>query len=112
MHILGFLAVFVSLGGLWGISFKGNVNSPHRKAMALIHGIGMTLVLISGFGMMARLGLVAGMPGWIYAKLVIWLILGGSMILAKRQAHLGPILIVGWLVIGGMAAYIAILKPF
>ena len=111
MHIIGFVSIFASLGGLWGLSLKG-AGPKERRAMALVHGVGMTLVLISGFGMLARLGLTAAMPGWIYGKLGIWLVLGGSMVLAKRKAHLGPMLIVGWVLIGGLAAFFAVMKPF
>ncbi len=111
LHIIGFISIFASLAGLWGVSLKGT-DGGTRRALALIHGVGMTLVLISGFGMLARLGMTSGLPGWIYAKLTIWLVLGGSMVLAKRKAHIGPMLVVGWILIGGMAAYLAILKPF
>jgi hypothetical protein len=69
-------------------------------------------VLISGFGMLARLGFMANIPAWAYGKIGIWIILGGSMVLAKRKAEWGLSLILFWVAAGGLAAYLAVFKPF
>jgi hypothetical protein len=55
---------------------------------------------------------MAGLPHWVYGKLAIWLVLGGSLALAKRKSQFGVTLIFAWIVLGALAAYLAIYKPF
>ncbi|MFP5520527.1 MAG: hypothetical protein ACLGGX_11530 [Bdellovibrionia bacterium] len=78
----------------------------------ILHGVGLALILISGFGMAARLGLVSGLPGWIHAKLAIWVLLGAGIALAKRKGAIGWPVAVLLMGLGTTAAYIAINKPF
>ena len=106
VHVVGLLCVFSGLAALWGVSSNGPLQSypSSRRGLAIIHGVGMTLLLVGGFGMLARLGVAHdGLPGWIIAKLLIWLVLGGSMVLAKRKAYLGTRLIIAWIFLGGLA---------
>ena len=113
IHVAGILMLFSGLSALLGLYTSGH--SPRkglRITLAVIHGIGMALVLVSGFGQLARLGLTGGLPGWIYAKLGIWLILGGSMLLARRKAQWGTALIGFWVALGAIAACLATFKPF
>lgn len=113
MHIFGILMMFGGLVALWGLYTNGGkVTKQKRVQMALIHGFGMTFILVSGFGMMARLGLINGMPKWVIAKIFIWLFFGASIVLAKRKAHLGISLLGMWMAVGTLAAYFAIYKPF
>lgn len=113
LHVFGILMLIAGLCGLWGVYSAGQpVLKSQRIGLALIHGFGMALILISGFGMLARLGFMSQIPLWTYAKMVIWLILGGSMALAKRRAGLGLRLVLLWVALGGAAGYLAIFKPF
>jgi hypothetical protein len=112
IHIVGILLLFSGLTALVGASLKGAPAKGTRFGLALIHGFGMLLVLISGFGMLARLGFMANIPGWAYGKIAIWILLGASMILAKRKAEWGLSLILFWVVLGGLAACLAVFKPF
>ncbi|NJL25489.1 MAG: hypothetical protein HC902_10165 [Calothrix sp. SM1_5_4] len=112
LHILGLLMIFSGLAGLWGLHvMKQPVAKIHRIGLALIHGLGMMIILVSGFGMLAKLGLFADLPTWFYLKMVVWLALGGSMVLAKRKAGLGVPLLMAWVALGTLAAYLAIYKP-
>ena len=71
---------------------------------AMIHGIGLLLILVSGFGMQAKLKL--GFPVWMISKLVILLALGGSIALIKRKA-LPPVAIYFLVIfLGSIAAYL------
>lgn len=112
LHILGLLTLFTGLVATWAIYLKGKPNPSLRKQLAWFHGIGLLIMLITGFGMLARLGFMAHMPGWAYAKMGIWVILGGSTALAKRKANWGLPLLTVWILLGVTAAYFAILKPF
>lgn len=106
LHITSVAALLVSLAALWGLSSQkpGTKNKP----IAILHGIGMTLLLVSGFGLLARLGMVSGLPWWIYVKIALWLIMGGSMILAKRKAQWGFPLLLFWIAVVSLAAYFGV----
>ncbi len=113
IHIAGVLLVFVGLGGLALRTMAGHATEKdaNSKLGAVFHGIGMLLVIISGFGAMAALA-VPGMPGWIVAKLVLWVALGAAMVLAKRKPETARALWFALPVLGMLAAYLAIYKPF
>lgn len=114
IHILGILVLFLALGGLSinvAQQSDGNARSRRRLVMAT-HGIGLFIILLGGFGMLARLGINTGLPGWIWAKLVIWVILGAIVALPLRFPALARPL---WLIVpllGVTAAYMAFYKPF
>jgi hypothetical protein len=82
---------------------------PWKKRLGIAHGVGLFLVLLGGFGMLARLGL--GLTGWVNVKLAIWLLVGGLIALRKSPAAaswgvaLVPLL-------AALAAYVAYTKPF
>jgi hypothetical protein len=77
------------------------------------HGIGLFLVLLGGFGMLARLELVSGgLPGWVWAKLAIWLTLGGLMVLPYRRPQFARAVFLAVPTLGLIAALLALTKPF
>lgn len=114
IHHIGIFMLMLSLGGLYLHSLNGGGREHRgRKVVAITHGIGMVLVLVAGFGLMARLGIAhAGWPGWIYVKMLIWLVLGAAIALAIRLPRLAPVLWWATLALGGVNAYLAIHKPF
>ncbi|MEQ9105205.1 MAG: hypothetical protein RIE53_10980 [Rhodothermales bacterium] len=120
LHILGLIliiqsvasAVYFRLYGAGSATGGSPVVNPARKMLSILHGVGMLLILVSGFGMLARLGMTDGLPNWIYGKLVIWLVFGASIALVnkgKGSPMLWWILII---VLGGAAAWMGINKPF
>jgi hypothetical protein len=112
VHMTGLAMIMLGLGSLLGTYATGKApEQGWRVSMAIVHGIGMAFVLIGGFGMMARLGLTGALPGWVLVKLTVWLILGGSMVLAKRKAHLRTKLLIVWALLVMLAAYMGIFKP-
>jgi hypothetical protein len=113
LHIVSLLMIFTGLTGLVAARVGGaGSNKKFDRSLALIHGVGMLGMLVAGFGAMARLGFMqGGWPWWIYVKLVIWLLMGGSMTLAKRKAQWGPALLLAWVLIAAVAAYLGIFKP-
>ena len=111
-HIVGILLLFCGLTGLWGGYAAGQApRKGVRIALSATHGVGMMLMLISGFALAAHIGVGESLPVWIYFKLAIWFLLGASMILAKRKADWGFGLIVLWIGLGAVAAFLGIYKP-
>jgi hypothetical protein len=90
----------------------GTRDHAWRKPVAITHGIGLFLVLLGGFGMLARLGIHWPWPGWVLVKVVIWIILGALGAVAARKTTLAQPLWWMTIVLGGLAAYVAGNKPF
>lgn len=114
VHILGILVLFLALGGLsiYAANNKGESARRQRRLVMATHGVGLFIILLGGFGMLARLGINTGLPGWIWAKLTIWVILAAIVALPLRIPALARPL---WFLVpllGTTAAYIALYKPF
>jgi hypothetical protein len=114
VHFVGIFMVFLSLGGVTMHVINGGGKSHSwRKSAAITHGLGLVLVLIGGFGLLARLGIVqGGLPGWVIAKLVIWVTFGAMLSLIIRKKSLARPIWFVLLILGGTAAYLAGYKPF
>jgi hypothetical protein len=114
IHFLGIFMLFVSLGGaiLFVINNGERESNVWRKQVAITHGVGIFLVLLGGFGMLAKLGINWPWPGWIIAKFMIWLLLGGALTLIYKKPELSKVLWTLILVLGFGAAYFAGMKPF
>jgi len=52
------------------------------------------------------------MPAWALLKIVIWLLVGGLIALINRKPDSGPVWWYLTLVLGLLAAYLALYKPF
>jgi hypothetical protein len=112
MHIAGISLILLGLAAILGAYANSTkITGRFRLAAFVSHGLGMLLALTGGFGMAARLGLVHGLPSWIYAKLIIWVLLGLAISLAKRKAQWTFTLIMTFTVLIGTATGIAIYKP-
>lgn len=111
-HFLGIFMVLTALGGLAFSAMQGDLaKHPWRKVAAVLHGVGLFLIVLGGFGMLARLGLVAGLPGWIYAKLALLGGLGGLLFVVKRRQDLARLTWVTAVFVAWAAAYFALYKP-
>lgn len=85
---------------------------PQGKLWKIITGVSSLMILVAGFGLLARLGLTSGMPNWAIAKIVIWLVVTGlGHMVAKRFP--GAALQAYWITVtlAVLAAYLAIYKP-
>ena len=87
---------------------------PWKRRLGIAHGTALFLVLLGGFGMLARLDITHGfgLPGWIWAKLVIWTLLGAAVVVASRIPALAGRLLVVVPVLAVLAGIIALYKPF
>ena len=106
MHFAGMFLLFISLGA-YALS-DGSPSKP--KAMA--HGSGLVLVLVGGFGMLARLQVSWPFPGWTLAKIAIWILFGGSIVIFKRKLLPPKVSLPLMVTLALAAGYFAIYKPF
>jgi hypothetical protein len=115
LHLLGMFMVFSALGGavLHAINGGDRESNKARGLVAATHGIGMLLIITGGMGMGARLGILSdGFPPWIHAKLGLWLLIGGALVVPNRAPAAAKFAWFGIPLLGALAAYIAIYKPF
>ena len=115
LHLVGVLAVFAALGGAALLVMHGGAapGTPARRATALMHGAGLLLVLVAGFGLVARLDLfTGGMPMWVAGKLGVWLLAGIALTIPRRKPSLArPMLFFGLPLLAAAAAWLAVYKP-
>ena len=116
VHILGIVLLVMALGGMALHAANGGTRRENaaRGLIAALHGIGAFLILLGGFGMLARLGAMhgSGFPGWIWVKLVIWVLLGAAALLPYRRPALARPLLFVVPGLAAVAAYMAVYKPF
>ncbi len=108
LHITGVLALFMSFGGLIVLGA-----GKKKRLLAITHGVALLVMLVAGFGLLARLGMAqpASWGGWVYAKFFLWLIAGGLMAFIPRRPALAKPLWFLLIGIGMTAAWLAITKP-
>lgn len=114
LHLTGIFLLTSGLVGMLVLSWTGHIIAGKVKTFAFItHGVGLLFMLVSGFGLLARMGFTQdqGLPSWIHVKLVIWLIMGGIISLLKRKGQIGWPLYFLLLAIFVTAAYFGIYKP-
>ncbi len=112
LHLLG---LFLLTSGLMGVFFtiwsgaplQGKVKSTSFS----LHGLGLVFLLVSGFGLLARMGLAREMPTWVYFKLGLWAFFALAVSVLKRKGHLGMPLYLLLLAGYFCAAYIGVMKP-
>ena len=102
LHIFSMMLLFTSLGGLLLASRAGITTGVSRKTAGMTHGIALILLLITGFGALAKTGLSnPGLwPAWLWIKALI-----------RRSPNASTLL--WWILplLGALAAYMALYKP-
>jgi hypothetical protein len=112
LHFIGIFLILISLGGIIFQMISGASRTfTGRKLAAALHGAGLLIVFIAGFGLMAKLGLMASWPSWIFGKLAIWLALGLMPLPIYRAPKQAKIILATTLIIAAIAACLATFKP-
>ena len=101
IHFVGLIILFTGIGSLLALDPK---KPAALRRPAMIHGIGLLLLLVSGFGLQAKLKL--GFPGWLLAKLALLIVLGGMIVVIKRKLLPAPVIYLLVIVLGSVAAYL------
>ncbi|MCA9544397.1 MAG: hypothetical protein KC613_08400 [Myxococcales bacterium] len=112
IHLVGLAATVAGLGGVAAHTLAGGTKGTGwRKGAVITHGVGLFLVLLGGFGMLARLQIAWPWPKWVIAKIIVWIAFGGLIALGKKAGPAKALWFVQ-LALVGVAAWLAITKPF
>jgi hypothetical protein len=116
IHFFGIFLLVTALGASCMNVVRGGprTEQPMRRALGAAHGIGVFLILLGGFGMLARLGVMhgGGFPGWVNAKLVIWLVFVAAIMVPRLGQGYAKALLVALPFLALSAGALALLKPF
>jgi hypothetical protein len=107
LHIIGALTVFLSFGLLIGRALLDTHNVKLRKLGGLLSGIGLFLLLLGGFGMIARYQ-YNYLDLWLLIKLACWVTLGALTYFINKKPLLGMAWFWLTLVIGILATSLGI----
>lgn len=112
IHIIGILFLFTTAGGVALYAANGGKKDENvaRTWVAVIHGLTLVVILISGFGLVAKIG--TGFQMWVWAKFALWFVIGSCALLPLRRTEFGYRLFFLIPLLGALAAFLAIFKPF
>lgn len=116
IHLIGAFLLLATAGGVALHAANGGTreNNTLRKLVGALHGVALLILLVAGFGLLAKLGIKHDwiFPGWVWTKLVIWVVFAIIATLPYRKPELARLFL--WLLplLGGVSAYLAIFKPF
>lgn len=110
VHVVGVIFLFSALGVL--AATAGSSSAPLRRLAAIAHGVAVVVILVAGFGLLARLGHFGDVPVWAYAKVGLWALLAVAVVPLKRRPEWAPALWLLMPVIGSLAVWLAVTQPF
>ena len=102
IHLTGISLLAIGVGGMMA-------NGSTRKTFAICQGIGLLVMLVSGFGLLAKLKL--GYPHFAIVKTVLWLLIGMLPMLFRKLKTPLPAAILISLILVGTMAYLGVMKP-
>ncbi|MDP2313455.1 MAG: hypothetical protein Q8P41_11160 [Pseudomonadota bacterium] len=113
LHFIGLASIWGALGAATLHAMNGGTKAtnPSRKIVAATHGIGLFLMLLGGFGMLAKKQIPVG-DGWVIAKIVLWLVVGGLLAVPLRAPALAKPLWFALPFFVAIGAWLALTKPF
>ena len=110
LHLFGIALLFTGVGGLCILSISGSDSVKARRLSSILHGLALAIVLVTGFGLLAKLGMGATIPLWLWLKIAIWIALGGVIVVIKRAPQYATAMLFALPLLGAIAGYLAIYK--
>ncbi len=102
IHLVGLAILAIGLGGMVA-------ESSNRRTFVMLQGIALLILLVSGFGILAKLKL--GFPHFAMVKAVLWLVIGMlPLIFRKLKIRICFAITISILLIT-IAAWLGVTKP-
>lgn len=113
LHYAGLFLLFTSLGGLCALRLAGSPGPQGERWLKILHGVALLMILVAGFGLLARIGQAApgGWAAWVWLKLALYAFLGAAPVLIQRAERLVGLLLVLLPLLGLGGALLALYKP-
>jgi hypothetical protein len=114
IHFLGIFTLLTTFAASSLHVLLGGTRADHpfRRVLGPANGLAAFLVLLGGFGMLARLGVSHGaLPMWIWLKLGVWTLFLAALWLVFRGPVFARALMVAVPLLALLAAAIALYKP-
>jgi hypothetical protein len=93
LHIVSLSVVLIALGGASFATYSaGGKPASLKKYFGMLHGIGVLVMFVAGFGMLAKMGIIGALPSWALIKMTLWLILGGWIAVVYKLAVKHPLI--------------------
>jgi hypothetical protein len=102
IHLIGLAALAVSTGGMLA-------SEKSRRTFAMVQGLALLVVLVTGFGMLAQLHL--GFPHFAMVKILLWVFIGMLPVVFRKMNT--PVIISTLVIVAliGVAAWLGVAKP-
>jgi len=102
IHLIGIAALAMGIGGMLA---GGNT----RKGFAILQGVALLVMLVSGFGLLAKLHL--GFPHFAMVKVALWLLIGALPVILRRLRAPAIAGICIFLTLVAILAWLGVVKP-
>ena len=102
IHLTGISVLALGVGGMMAGGEK-------RKTFAILQGIGLLVMIVSGFGMLAKLGL--GYPHFAMVKTALWVLIAMLPVIFRKLKTPLPAAILISLILVAVMAYLGVVKP-
>ena len=103
-HLIGISVLALGVGGMMAGGEK-------RKTFAMLQGIGLLVMLITGFGLLAKLKLDPYVPHFAIVKIAIWVLIAMLPVLFRKLKTPLPAAILISIILVGIMAYLGVVKP-
>jgi hypothetical protein len=86
LHLSGLFLMLLSLGAIASHRLQGGSkeNFKNRKFFMSLHGLGLLVSFVAGFGLLAKGGFSFA-QGWVYIKMAVWFIAGAYPVVFYKQ---------------------------
>jgi hypothetical protein len=113
LHVSGLiLMLFAVAAFLHHQATAPDTENPRKRALMIQHGVGLLIMLVAGFGALARLDIAFPYPAWVWIKMGIWLFFALVTRLAGKGGKSANMWWTFSLVAAITAAWLGITKPF
>jgi len=110
LHLFGIMLMFSALGAMIAAAVAGEGSPRLKKLGGMAHGIALAIILVAGFGLLARQGFAGAWPLWVWLKLVIWLVLGAATVFVRKAGENAGWLLVLLPALGAVSAWLALYR--
>ena len=113
LHLTGVFMTLFAIGGMLVHAINGGnkTSNKFRKGVSITHGVGLLFVLVSGFGILAKLGTTSELPMWLIGKILIWLSFGGVVVTIYKKPQTARSLWSFLIMLAVVAAFLGVFKP-